>query len=131
MVEWSRLPYEDGVKVQILVGGANVEVAKSLRAQVETRVGTVLGRFGDRIGGVVVRFSAADGPADGVGQTRCEIQVSLRPRSVRVEGTDRDLLGLVEHLSTRASRTVARALEREQELDPTLVRSTPVRRLER
>jgi len=119
------------VKVQILVRGRNVEVTKDLRAHVEGRVGTALGRFGDRVGGVVVRFSDTAGLGGGAGQAHCEIQVSLRPRSVRVEGTDGDLFSVVDQVSTRLSRSVARAIEREQELAPPAVRSSPTWRPER
>lgn len=117
--------------MQILVRGRNVEVTKELRAQVENRVGTALGRFGDRIGGVVVRFTDTDGPTGDLDRTRCEIQVTLRPRSLRVEGTDRDPVTVLEEVSTRASRSIARAIEREQDLDPARYLSIPVRRSER
>lgn len=119
------------MKVQILVRGRNVEVTKDLRAHVENRVGTALGRFGDRIGGVVVRFTDTEGPDGDLDRTRCEIQVSLRPRNVRVEGTDRDAVAVLDEVSTRVSRSIARAIEREQDLDPARFLTIPARRSER
>jgi ribosomal subunit interface protein len=118
------------MKVQILVRGNNVEVTRDLRAHVENRVGTALGRFGDRIGGVVVRFSGPEGSAEADG-TRCEIQVSLRPRSVRVEGTDKDLSSVFDQVSSRIARSIARAIEREQDLDLVSAPSVAARRLDR
>src|SRR5713101_7964065 len=46
---------------------------------------------------------------------RCQIDVGLRPRSVRVEHTDADLFVALDCAADRASRSVARALERERE----------------
>jgi putative sigma-54 modulation protein len=91
----------------------NIEITDVLRTHVQDRLGLALGRFGDRIGRVIVRFSQADGhTADA--DTRCQIEVSLRPWSVDVEDTDVDLFAAVNHAADRASRSVARALERER-----------------
>jgi hypothetical protein len=59
---------------------------------------------------VTVRFSHAGGDASG-GQTRCRIEVGLRPRRLDAEDTDVDLFAAVNHATDRASRSVARALE--------------------
>jgi ribosome-associated translation inhibitor RaiA len=48
---------------------------------------------------------------------RCQIYVGLHPRSVQVEDNDLDLFVAVDHATDRVSRSVARALERERELD--------------
>jgi ribosome-associated translation inhibitor RaiA len=61
---------------------------------------------------VVVRFSQADRSPSGADK-RCQIEVGLRPRSIDVEDTDVDLFLAVNHAADRASRSVARALERE------------------
>jgi ribosomal subunit interface protein len=90
----------------------DVEVTKILRAHVERRVGLALARFGERIGRVIVRFSHTDGHRSGLDK-RCQIDVGLRPRSVRVEDMDVDLFVAVDHATDRVSRSVARALERE------------------
>ncbi len=59
---------------------------------------------------VTVRFSHADGDANGV-HKRCRIEVGLRPQRLDVEDTDVDLFAAVNHATDRASRSVARALE--------------------
>ena len=92
----------------------NVQVTDVLRSHVQRRVGLALGRFGERIGRVIVRFSDADGLRSRVDK-RCQIEVGLRPRSVRVEDMDANLFTAVDHASDRVSRSVARALERQRD----------------
>jgi ribosomal subunit interface protein len=96
------------MKIQILK--CDVDITDVLRVHVERRLGLALGRFADRIGRVLVRFSYADGDANG-GHKRCQIEVGLRPRPLDVEDTDVDLFAAVNHATDRASRSVARALE--------------------
>ena len=91
----------------------NVQVTEALRTHVERRLGLVLGRFGDRIGRVTVRFSGPNG-ATCEPVTRCQIDVSLRPQSVRAGDADADLFAAVDHASDRVSRSVARVLDLEQ-----------------
>ena len=102
--------------MKIHVRGRNVEVTEVLRAHVERRLGLALGRFGEWIGPVSVEFSNV-APTGGVVDARCEIHVSLRPRSVRVEDRDANLFSAIDHAAGRLSRSVARALERERRLD--------------
>jgi ribosomal subunit interface protein len=97
------------LKVQIRSG--RVKVSAAVRAHVERRVGLALGRFGERIGLVVVRLSPA-----GEDQ-RCQINVSLRPRKVQIEDRHTDLLAAVNHASERVAGSVSRLLERERQLD--------------
>ncbi len=99
--------------MKIQIRGRNVELTKVLRAQVERRLGFALGRFGERIDRVLLRFSDTDGHP-GVSDKRCRIDVGLRPRNVRVEHTDADIIVALDHAAERASRSVARALERER-----------------
>jgi putative sigma-54 modulation protein len=105
-----------GPEMKIHIRKRNVEVTKILRAHVESRLGLALGRFGERIGRVIVRFSDTDGHRSGLDK-RCQIDVGLRPRSVRVEDMDVDLFVAVDNATDRVSRSVARALEREREWD--------------
>jgi len=100
--------------VKVDIRQRDVEVSDLLRAHVVRRLGLALGRFGDRIGRVIVRLSGANG---GVGDqaTRCQIDVSLRPRNVRAGDTDTDLFAAVDNASDRVSRSVARILELEGE----------------
>jgi ribosomal subunit interface protein len=102
--------------MKIQIRERNVVVTEILRAHVESRLGLALGRFGERIGRVIVRFSHSDGQRSGLDK-RCQIDVGLRPRSVRVEDMDIDLFVAVDHATDRASRSIARALERERVWD--------------
>jgi putative sigma-54 modulation protein len=105
---------EDEMKIQIR--GRNIAVTKVVRTRMERRLGFALGRFGERIDRVLLRFSDANGDRGDVDK-RCQIDVGLRPRSVRVEHTDADLFVALDHAADRASRSVARALEREREYE--------------
>ena len=101
--------------MQIQIRARHVEVTEVLHAQVERRLGFVLGRFGARIGRVVVRFSDTNGHRGGR-DTRCQIDVGLRPSGrVQSEDTDADLLVAVNRAADRVARAVARVLERERE----------------
>src|SRR5882672_10463633 len=90
----------DGPEMKIHIRKRNVEVTKILRAHVESRLGLALGRFGERIGRVIVRFSDTDGHRSALDK-RCQIDVFVA----------------VDHATDRVSRSVARALEREHEWD--------------
>jgi ribosomal subunit interface protein len=100
--------------VKVEIRERDVEVTEALRAHVERRLGLALGRFGDRIGRVTVRFSGPNGSA-GQPVTRCQIDVTLRPQNVRAGDTDADLFVAVDQASDRVSRSVARILELENE----------------
>ena len=101
--------------MKIQIRGKKIGVTRVLRARVERRLGFALGRFGERIDRVLLRFSDTNGDVD----KRCQIDVGLRPRSVRVEHTDADLFVALDRAADRASRSVARALEREREYEET------------
>jgi ribosomal subunit interface protein len=100
--------------MRIEIRGRNLELTDVLRAHVERRLGLALGRFAARIGRVTVRLTGDRG-AD----KHCAIEVALRPTSVKVEDTDADPFAAVDHAARRVSRTIARALERERELNGT------------
>ncbi len=100
--------------MKIQIRKRDVKVTKILRAHVERRLGFALGRFGERIEAVIVRFSRANGPPAGAGK-RCRIEVALRPRSVRVEDADADLFSAVDHAADLVSRSFARAFDRERD----------------
>ncbi len=101
-------------EMKIYIRGRNIEVTRVVRTRVERRLGFALGRFGERIDRVLLRFSDTNGYRGDVDK-RCQIDVGLRPRSVRVEHTDADLFVALDRAADRASRSVARALERERE----------------
>jgi|SRR3954449_627537 ribosome-associated translation inhibitor RaiA len=97
------------LKVQVRAG--RMKVSAALRARVERRVGLSLGRFGERIGEVVVRLSVAGE------DTRCQIDVALRPRKVQIEDRSPEVLGAVTHAADRVAGSIARLLERERQWD--------------
>jgi len=96
--------------MQIRIREHDVEVTEALRVHVERRLGIALGRFGDKIGRVVVRLSSARVDAGSLVK-RCQIDVGLRPIEVRADDVDADLFAAVNHASDRIARSVARALE--------------------
>ena len=98
--------------IKIQIRKTNVETSEVLRTHVERRLGLALARFADRIERVIVRFSQADAQRKGSYKC-CEIEVGLQPVRVQVEDVDQDLFAAVNHATDRASRSVARALERE------------------
>ena len=101
--------------MQIHIRACHVELPEILHAQVERRLGFVLGRFGTRIGRVVVRLSDTNGHRGGR-DTRCQIDVGLRPSgSVQSEDTDADLFVAVHRAADRVARAVARVLARERD----------------
>ena len=100
--------------MKIHIRGRNIGVTKVVRTRVERRLLFALGRFGERIDRLLLRFSDTNGYRADVDK-RCQINVGLRPRSVRVEHTDADLFVALDRAADRASRSVARALERERD----------------
>jgi len=99
--------------MRIQLRASRLALTKALRAQAELRLGLALGRFGERVGRVVGRLSQ-EGDQDGQALTRVRIDIDLHPRTLTVEETDRDLLVALNRAADRASRKVARALERER-----------------
>jgi putative sigma-54 modulation protein len=96
--------------MKIRIREPNALVTEALRRHVLRRLAFTLSRFGEDVGNVVVRFSDANG-RDGDGQKRCQIDVGLGPK-VSVTETDADLFVALDRAADRASRSVARALER-------------------
>src|SRR5512141_220754 len=83
-------------------------VTEALRTHTLRRLGFALGRFGESVGDVIVRFSNSNRHGGGIDKC-CQIQVGLLG-SVKVVETDRDLFVAVDRAADRASRSVARAL---------------------
>jgi ribosomal subunit interface protein len=91
------------MKVKILWPGTAVTAA--LRAHVERQMGLALGRFGDEISVVTVRFSTRGE------ESHCEISVALRVREVHVEDAHLDPLRAIDHAVARLSERVALAID--------------------
>jgi putative sigma-54 modulation protein len=99
--------------MKIQIRARHIELTETLRAHVERRLAFALGRFGTRVGRVVVRFSDINGHRGGVDK-RCQIEVGQHPR-VRAEVTHSDPYAAVDLAAERVSRAFARALERDRE----------------
>jgi ribosome-associated translation inhibitor RaiA len=91
--------------MKIRIDWPGTTVTTRLRAHVEQQVGLALGRFGDGIGTVAVRFSNQGK------MSQCQIHVALRIREVRVEHAHLDPLRAVDHAAARLSDRVAIAME--------------------
>jgi ribosomal subunit interface protein len=100
--------------MKIQIRSRSAAVTEVLRTRVERRLGFALSRFGERIGRVLLRFSDTNGRSGDVDK-RCQIDVGLIPKSVQVEHIDADMFVALDRAADRASRAVARALDRERE----------------
>jgi ribosomal subunit interface protein len=100
--------------VKIRLSARNVTLTDRLRIHVRRRLELALGRFGERIDKVSVRFTDTDA-GRGPSQKHCRIEVGLHPRPVTVEDGDADPFVAADGATDRLSRSVARALEREQD----------------
>ena len=99
--------------MKIQIRARDISVTRALQAHVELRLGFALSRFGERIGHVAVDLSMAAEHSD-VPEILCRISVSL-PRRVKVQETHADLFAAVNRAATRAARSVALAIEQEEE----------------
>jgi putative sigma-54 modulation protein len=95
--------------MRVEIRGRNVKVSAGLKSHVERRLAFALDAFGDRVDGAVLRFSDS-------GDARvCELSLALRPSgSVRVRQAGDDLYAAVDLCAERASRAVARAIDRKR-----------------
>jgi len=103
--------------MQIDIRARMIEVDEALRVHVDRRLRFALGRFGERIVKVTVRFEDANGARGGVDK-QCKIDIALRPSgNVLVEDIDADLLAVVDRAADRAARAVERDLQRRRDAD--------------
>jgi ribosome-associated translation inhibitor RaiA len=116
--------------LKVRVQNGSVAVDAVLRAHVDRRLAFALGSIGDRVGDILVRLSH-DAPTRAPALERCEIEVTLRPRNVRVAETGATLFLAVENAAHRLKRSVTRAVEREvawPDGHPSPARPAPKRR---
>ncbi|NQU21253.1 MAG: HPF/RaiA family ribosome-associated protein [Candidatus Nealsonbacteria bacterium] len=96
------------------VSGDRIEITTDIREYIDRRLYFALGRFGTAIDNVSVRVGDTNGPRGGVDK-HCQIVVKLRASGshpIAVDDNDEDLYAAVARASSRAGRTVARAIER-------------------
>jgi len=93
------------------ITGQGLTVDAAVREHVERRMGFALGRFGDRIGRVVVHLTDVNGPRGGEDK-RCRVVVEvLGYARVVVEDTDRDVQVAIERMADRVGQAVRRKLD--------------------
>lgn len=98
--------------MQVDIRARKIEVDDALRVHIDRRLRFALGRFGERIAKVTVRFEDANGARGGVDK-QCHIDVALRPSgNVVVEDIDADLRAVVDRAADRAARAVDRDFQR-------------------
>lgn len=109
------------MKIEIV--NRHVKITRKLKQHIEQRVGLALGRFADRISAVSVKFEA--GSVNGsANEKRCLVEIAMR-KKVSVEAAHSDVFAAVDHALDNATRSVARALER----DTASVRPAKARRV--
>jgi putative sigma-54 modulation protein len=86
-----------------------------LRAQIERRMQFALGRFGHDVAQVTVRLSDENGPRGGVDK-RCHLTIrGPRLATVVIDERNAGAEAAIDLAAGRASRAVARLLERRRE----------------
>jgi ribosomal subunit interface protein len=120
--------------MKIHVRGKQLEIDETARSHIERRLEFSLGRFSPRVLRVTVQLTDVNGPRGGDDKA-CRIEVRLRPTgTVLVQDRDAGLVAVVDRAADRIGRSVARALERERELErqtrPARSASSPVARSE-
>jgi putative sigma-54 modulation protein len=94
----------------------NTDLADALQRYIEQRLSFELGRYGDRVGRVVVKVSGLNGSRGGTKKS-CRISAELRPFGrVAVQETDLDLYTAVDRAAGRIGRLFGQRLNRAQEL---------------
>ena len=98
--------------MQMDIRARKIDVDESLHAHVERRLRFALGRFGERLGRVTVRFDDTNGARGGVDK-ECRIHVGIRPSgNVLVSDVDADLRTVIDRAAGRVGRAVERELNR-------------------
>ncbi len=91
----------------------SIAIDEPLRAHLDRRLDYALSAFADRVRHLVVRVSN-DTPAGSPAGYRCDIDVTLRPRSLSVADVGANSSIAVTNASDRMGKAVSRALERER-----------------
>ena len=101
--------------MQVDIRARNIDIDVAFRAHVDRRLRFALGRFGERVSKVTVRFLDANGTRGGIDK-QCHMDVALRPSgNVLIEDVDSDLRVVMDRAADRAGRAVARDLQRRRD----------------
>jgi len=104
---------EVSMRVQLL--GSGVNVTPAIREHVMHRLRLALGRFANRVNGVVVRLTDVNGPRGGV-----DVHCCMRVRGKDVEGLFTTALAVepetaINQATVRLRRVIRRAIARPEE----------------
>ncbi len=99
--------------LKIQIHEDSIPIDALLRAHLERRMDYALSAFADRVLHLVVRVST-EVPSRSPPLHRCDIDIRLRPRGLRVADTGADAFIAVANASERLVQAVTRALERER-----------------
>jgi len=89
----------------------NAALTEAVQRYVERRLLFALGRFGDRVGQVIVRISGIGGA-----EHQCRITTEMRPFGrVAVRATSPDLFTAIDRATGRVGRLFGRELQRVRE----------------
>jgi ribosomal subunit interface protein len=98
--------------MKILLRGLGIGATPAIERHVERRLGFALGRFGQRLRDVTVRFEDVNGPRGGVDKV-CRLVTRLRSgETVRIEERCFDLYSAIDRAADRLRLTVSRRLAR-------------------
>ncbi len=103
-----------GFEMKVQFRGDKNLVGEAKRARADLHVRLLFGRFGDHVGGVTIRLSAATEPM-GHPENLCQIVVELRPSTVHTEHTDPELSVALNRAADKAVRSIIRALAQDRE----------------
>lgn len=96
----------------VLLHSGSFPVTPALQEYAERQLKTALDRFGDRVERVTVRMDDVNGPRGGLDK-RCGVTIALpRHRQIFVEETSGELYTTLARAVQRATRAVARQMDR-------------------
>ena len=98
--------------MKMFVHSKGLSVSGPIRAYLERRLGSALGRLAPRVRNVRALLADQNGPRGGEDKS-CRLQVRSRVGLVQVEERHHDLYAAIDLAAERVRRTLARALERE------------------
>ena len=102
------------MQVEVRIQGT--DLADAVRTYAVRRIRFALGRFGSRVGRIVIRISDVNGTRGGVDQC-CHISAELLPSGkVVLEQVDADLFAAIDRAAERVGQAVRREIQRKREM---------------
>ena len=102
------------MEVEVRIQGT--DLADAVRTYAVRRIRFALGRFGSRVGRIVIRISDVNGTRGGVDQC-CHISAELLPSGkVVLEQVDPDLFAAIDRAAERVGQAVRREIQKKREM---------------